>query len=201
MIPDETIKRVESITKNVNAIVNQEILTLPYFNGKNLNKNYPTFRRVLLEECIKYGDEPFSLGLYNSYDNTLYLSQHCIDAWLLCHEMVHMLSADIERKIVGYADNHNLVAFNEAATDWLVSRCFNINSLKGSIYPEITKVFDTLVKRYGEEKMYNGFFEANFQKFYTSLSTEEKQDIDLTITEMNELNLTKEFNQEQPKTR
>ena len=50
----------------------------------------------------------------------------------------------------------------------------------------MTNLFGELVEKYGEDKMYNGYFEADFNKFISGLSEEGRVEVNKAIELMNE---------------
>ncbi len=191
---EEIAKRVKEITKNVENIVNEEIFTLKYFDNKNYEKNKQTLKKVLLDKPLIFEGKAVISGLYWAERNTLYIHDKTFSAELLLHEIIHMLSADCEKQIIGYAKNDDLFKFNEAATQWLVLKALHGNDIAKApslLYGEEVQSFDQLVELIGEEKMFSGFFEANFDKLKETLNENEKQILDNVINELNVIEKSK----------
>ncbi len=101
-----------------------------------------------------------------------------------------MFSTDRDNNIIGYACGENLRMFNEAATQWLALKVFNGSNIKDNDnYIESVILFDQLVNKYGEEKMYFGFFKADFNLFINKFDEGEKKEILSYIDKMNEFNI------------
>jgi len=184
------IEEIQKITKDINGIIINDVLKLPYYNSINYDNNVKTFKRTLITNYENYIDK-LPPAFYNSKDNTLYIGQVAFHPALLLHEMIHMLSSDINKKICGYANNMEHYYFNEAATQYITRKYFgNQNDSNG--YEEITDIFELMVKKYGEDKMFNGFFEADFNKFINPFNDEERKKINVAIKLINETMKEKE---------
>lgn len=185
-----TISEIEKITRNINDIITNKVFNLPFFNKNNYNINIKTFKRTLITDYENYINK-LPPAFYNSKDNTIYIGQIVFHPALLLHEMIHMLSSDIDKKICGYADNMEHYYFNEAATQYLTRKFFgNQNNSNG--YDEITDIFELMVKKYGENVMFNGFFEASFNKFIEQFNEVERKKVNIAITQINDTMKEKE---------
>lgn len=185
------IEEIQKITKDINGIIINDVIKLPYYNSINYDNNVKTFKRTLITDYENYIDK-LPPAFYNSKDNTLYIGQVAFHPALLLHEMIHMLSSDINKKICGYANNMEHYYFNEAATQYITRKYFgNQNDSNG--YEEITDIFELMVKKYSEDKMFNGFFEANFDKFINQFNEEERKKIDVANKLINETMKEKEI--------
>ena len=182
---------IENITKDVNKIIINNVITLPYFNCNNYNNNIKTFKRTLITDYEQYADK-LPPAFYNSKDNTLYIGHITFHPALLFHEMIHMLSSDIDKNICGYADNMEHYYFNEAATQY-ITRKFYGNQNDGNGYEEITDIFELMINKYGEDVMFNGYFDSNFNKFISQFNKEDVQIINNTINFINEIMKQKEI--------
>jgi len=187
-----SMNEIQLVTQNINDIITNKIFKLPYFNKTNFNINVKTFERTLITDFENFINK-VPPAFYYAQNNTLYVATVLFHPALLMHEMIHMVSANIEKNIVGYADNVENYYFNEAATQYLTSKYFdNQNDSNG--YGEITHIFNKLVKKYGEDIMLNGFFEANYNKFISQFNDYDKNIIRNSISEMNKIMEEKEKN-------
>jgi|GEM_PF-6265118 len=189
---DVSVEIAEQVDENVHKILTSKLSSMESFNSDNYNKNAGTLKKVLLDEFVELKEGvPFSSAIYVISENTIYISKKNFSATLVCHERLHMASANREKNITGYAGDPNLFAFNEAATQWLTLSAFSPNAEVSNVpngnndYVYVTKLFGELVRKYGEDKMYNGYFEADFNKFINGLSEDEKADVYKSIELMN----------------
>ena len=190
---DVSVEIAAQVDENVYRILTSKLSSMESFNSDNYNKNAWAFKKVLLDDVVYLRDGvPFSDAYYAIAENTMYISKQNFSATLLCHEMLHMASASREKNITGYASDPNLLVFNEAATQWLTLSAFSPNAKVSNVpdgnkdYVYVTNLFGELVEKYGEDKMYNGYFEADFDKFISGLSEEGRVEVNKAIELMNE---------------
>ena len=157
----------------------------------NFVKNMRGLHRSLVTDRFFGENNPYSIAVYIMQTNTLVVDKHNFsnliyhNFTLILHEYVHILSSNLEKFITGYQIDEEHKMFNEAATQWLVCKILGIDVNDNPIYTEPTKMFDDLVRVFGEEKMYSGFFDADYSKFLSQFTDIEKAVIEQKVTEMN----------------
>lgn len=179
---DKNIEKLNKATKKVMQIISEKIITLPYFNDKNLNINKNTLKKILVEgEFLPNG----VVAIYITKTNTIYIQKETLEniteeklVEILLHEFIHYLSANLETKIVGFDDKTLPITYNEALTQWLTlkSLCENMQQALETniIYPESVIKIDNLINNIGEHTIFNGYFENDIKKSLSQMNKDSK---------------------------
>ena len=179
---DKNIEKLNKATKKVMQIISEKIITLPYFNDKNLNINKNTLKKILVEgEFLPNG----VVAIYITKTNTIYIQKEILEniteeklVEILLHEFIHYLSANLETKIVGFDDKTLPTTYNEALTQWLTLKSLYENMQQALetniIYPESVIKIDNLINNIGEYTIFNGYFENDIKKSVSQMNKDSK---------------------------
>lgn len=179
---DKNIEKLNKATKKVMQIISKKIITLPYFNDKNLNINKNTLKKILVEGEFLPNDV---VAIYITKTNTIYIQKETLEnitekklVEILLHEFIHYLSANLETKIVGFDDKTLPITYNEALTQWLTLKSLYENMQQALetniIYPESVIKIDNLINNIGEYTIFNGYFENDIKKSLSQMSKDSK---------------------------
>lgn len=179
---DKNIEKLNKATKKVMQIISEKIITLPYFNDKNLNINKNTLKKILVEgEFLPNG----VVAIYITKTNTIYIQKETLEniteeklVEILLHEFIHYLSANLETRIVGFDDKTLPITYNEALTQWLTLKSLYENMQQALetniIYPESVIKIDNIINNIGEHTIFNGYFENDIKKSLSQMSKDSK---------------------------
>ena len=179
---DKNIEKLNKATKKVMQIISERIITLPYFNDKNLKINKNTLKKILVEgEFLPNG----VVAIYITKTNTIYIQKETLEniteeklVEILLHEFIHYLSANLETKIVGFDDKTLPITYNEALTQWLTLKSLYENMQQALetniIYPESVIKIDNLINNIGEHTIFNGYFENDIKKSLSQMNKDSK---------------------------
>ena len=115
---------------------------------------------------------------------------------VLLHELIHMASTDRKKGFIGLFHEALPITYNEALTQYLALKLFYtdvpskdsdnyISSIfsglrildeaidKNQFYPESVKTIRDLIKVFGEDKIFTGFFEADARKSIDSFKPQQ----------------------------
>ena len=172
----DKLERLKKATGNVNRILQEKLPELPYFDNTNFNINAKTFKRSLV-----YGQKislDNQLALYSSKLNTLLIDEENLTdnisdeqlELLILHELIHMASTNLENQTIGFESEVLPITYNEGLTQWLTLKLYYGKEKlkeaisKNIIYPETVKKIDSVIEKYGENTIFNGFFESDINK-------------------------------------
>ena len=179
---DKNVEKLKKATKKVMQIINEKIITLPYFNGKNLSINKDTLKKIIVEgDFLPNG----IIAVYIAKTNAIYIQEETLEniseeklVETLLHEFIHFLSANLETTIVGFDDKTLPITYNEALTQWLTLKSLYENMQQALetniIYPESVIKINNLINNIGEHTIFNGYFENDIKKSLSQMSKDSK---------------------------
>jgi hypothetical protein len=169
----------KNLEERVFEIIKKEIFTLPYFVYDNFFQNMRDLKKEITTKL------PYDFqAMYDPETNTLFALEGITNAIMLVHEYLHMMSTnrtDIENNnyTCGYAEckngNINNIGFNEGITQWLTCKFFGIPINENKWYVEETIIVDKLIKTWGENIIFSGYFKGGLEKLMSNLDSESQK--------------------------
>ena len=175
-----------------------KLYNLPYFDKKNLEKNKKNIKFILIDESDgKFFSENQS-ALYMNVDNSMCIKKSVLYSdvlnkddlhTLLVHELIHMASSNTDKKKTGFAHKAFPITYNEGCTQYLTLKVLYGEDIDKALennhfYRESTKFIKKIVDDIGEEKLFNGYFEANPRKSVDGFTPKELDKWTDTVMEM-----------------
>ena len=150
------------------------LYNLPYFNKENLEKNIGGFKFSLSDSELSNNQFARYIPSLNSICiNEELLKSELIDedltSILLLHELIHMASFNKEKNMVGFGHEAVPVTYNQGCTEYLTLKLFYKDKIEEGInndmfYPQSVRIIKNVVDALGEDKIFDGFFEADLKK-------------------------------------
>lgn len=188
MTEDRSIEKIKGIETSARKIMERGLRALPYYNDSNYSKNSKTLKRIVLSgdnNLMDYGQ----FAMYWPSNNTLTVDEHILNndevpdeflTMMMIHELLHMASTDIDKKVSGFQHEAMPASYTEALVQWLTLRLYfgreHIDEIveKNEIYPESVKLLNNMIHEIGEESAYRGFFEADVKSHTKGLNDKQK---------------------------
>lgn len=173
---EEIYEQNMEILKRATSKATQDVLKLydlPYFDKKNYEENKSTLKFILAlgDEGEFLSDD--QVAIYVASTNSIYLKDSLLHKTLideevlrmiLLHELIHMASTDRKKGRVGFETDAFPITYNEGCTQFLTLKVLDKKIEENIMYPESTKYVKEVIDSLGEEKIFNGFFEAKPRK-------------------------------------
>ena len=154
-----------------------KLYDLKYFDKSNYENNKKDMGLILVDEenGKLFGKDQVAMYMPN---NSLCVKESILHNYkldeevirtILLHELVHMASTNKEKGKTGFAHEAFPLVYNEGCTQYITLKLLYGDEIdKGlssnTFYPESTSFIRKIVEGIGEEKLFNGFFEAKPRK-------------------------------------